>query len=56
MTIHEAYDVLYQHQEWRCGVEDVPMVEPHRLSDAITIVLKFLHHKLQETDALVCQK
>ena len=49
MTLQEAISVLTIHQQWRMG-EEIPMLEPKIISEAINIILdNHLHNQLEET-------
>ena len=48
MTLQEAISVLTIHQQWRMG-EEIPMLEPKRITEAINIILdNHLHNQLEE--------
>lgn len=47
MTLYQAYKVLKQHADWREG-KVAEMVKSEKLSQALEIVLEYLHKKLMK--------
>ena len=56
MKIREALNILRHHQEWRLGSEDLDMLEPKVITQAIDTILKNLDERYTKQEFLDAAK